>query len=100
MVRRSEMSDPEDCNATQIVAPSAPAASFDSNALPAGYRMNEYVIDFALAHGGFGIVYLARDEQLLRHGPIKEVMPSAVASRRNGFSVVVNSERHRATFKP
>jgi len=93
------MSDPEDRGAAPIVAPSAPGAPYDSNALPAGYRMNEYVIDFALAHGGFGIVYLARDEQLLRQVAIKEFMPSAVASRRNGFSVVVKSERYRATFK-
>jgi len=75
------------------------AASHDLSVLPAGYRLNEYVIESTLGHGGFGIVYLARDEQLYRQVAIKEFMPGAIASRRNGFSVVVKSERHRATFE-
>jgi hypothetical protein len=54
------MNDQEDHNATRTVARSTAAASHDSNVLPAGAgcRLNEYVIESALAHGGFGIVYL------------------------------------------
>src|ERR1700758_421473 len=113
MVRRSEMSDSEDDDATRIVAPSAAAAPqdpdilapsaaaapHDPNVLPAGYRLNEYIIESTLGHGGLGIVYLARDEQLYRQVAIKEFMPGALASRRNGFSVVVKSERYRAIFE-
>jgi serine/threonine protein kinase len=75
------------------------AASHDPNVLPAGYRLKEYVIESTLGHGGFGIVYLARDEELYRQVAIKEFMPGALASRRNGLSVVVKSERYRATFE-
>src|SRR6266446_6999566 len=99
MVRRSEMSDPEDDDAIRIVARSTAAAPHDPNVLPAGCRLKEYVIESTLGHGGFGIVYLARDEQLYRQVAIKEFMPGALASRRNGSSVVVKSERHRATFE-
>ncbi len=84
---------------TQTVAHSTPAASHDSNVLPAGYRLNEYVIESTLGQGSFGIVYLARDEQLYRQVAIKEFMPGALAARRNDFSVVVKSEGHRATFQ-
>jgi serine/threonine protein kinase len=93
------MSDPEGYDAIRTVARSTAAASHDPNVLPAGYRLNEYVIESTLGHGGFGIVYLARDEQLHRQVAIKEFMPGALASRRNGSSVVVKSERHRATFE-
>src|ERR1700758_3883212 len=113
MVRRSEMSDSEDDDATRIVAPSAAAAPqdlnilapsaaaapHDPNVLPAGYRLNEYIIESTLGHGGFGIVYLARDEQLYRQGAIKEFMPGALASRLSDLSVVVRSEQHRKAFE-
>jgi serine/threonine protein kinase len=95
----SEMSEPEDADATRTVVRSTPAASQDGNVLPAGCRLNEYVIESTLGNGSFGIVYLARDEQLYRQVAIKEFMPGALAARRNGFSVVVKSERHRATFE-
>jgi len=93
------MSDPEDDDAVRIVARSTAAAPHDPNVLPAGCRLKEYVIESTLGHGGFGIVYLARDEQLYRQVAIKEFMPGALASRRNGSSVVVKSERYRATFE-
>ena len=93
------MSDLEDYDATRIVTRSTAAASQDPNVLPAGCRLNEYVIESTLGHGGFGIVYLARDEQLYRQVAIKEFMPGALASRRNDLSVVVKSERRRKTFE-
>src|SRR5690242_1490132 len=96
---RSDMSDPEDHDAVRIVTRSTAAVSHDPNVLPAGYRLNEYVIESTIGHGGFGIVYLARDEQLYRQVAIKEFMPGALASRLNGFSVIVKSERYRATFE-
>ena len=96
---RSQMSDPEHSYGTSIVARSASAAPHDSNVLPAGCRLYEYVIESALAHGGFGIVYVARDEQLYRQVAIKEFMPSALASRQFGLLVAVKSERYRKTFE-
>ena len=99
---RSEMNEPvdsDDSDATRTVARPTPAASHDSNVLPVGYRLHEYVIESTLARGGFGIVYLARDEQLYRQVAIKEFMPSALASRQTNFSVVVRSEQHRKAFE-
>jgi serine/threonine protein kinase len=95
----SEMIEPEDPDATRTVARPTPDVSHDSNVLPAGYRLHEYVIESTLARGGFGIVYLARDEQLYRQVAIKEFMPGALASRRSDLSVVVRSEQHRKAFE-
>ena len=36
----------------------------DSQALPAGTRLEEFVIERVLGAGGFGITYLARDTRL------------------------------------
>ena len=51
------------------------------NALPVGYRFNEFEIKEVIGGGGFGIVYRARDHQLERTIAIKEFMPSSLAVR-------------------
>src|SRR5258708_27441387 len=92
MVRRSEMSDPEDDDAVRIVARSTAAAPHDPNVLPAGCRLKEYVIESTLGHGGFGIFYLARDEQLYRQGAVKEVMARASAPTPDRSPLLVQSQ--------
>jgi hypothetical protein len=52
-----------------------------SNALQANYRLDEYVIQSVLGHGGFGITYLARDTRLGALVAIKEYFPQAYAVR-------------------
>lgn len=49
--------------------------------LPAGTRLEEFVIERVLGSGGFGITYLARDTSLNRQVVIKENLPSQFAHR-------------------
>ena len=49
--------------------------------LPAGTRIEEFVIERVLGSGGFGITYLARDTSLSRQVVIKENLPSQFAHR-------------------
>lgn len=51
------------------------------NALPPGTVLNQYKIESLLAHGGFGIVYLAKHTHLDELVVIKEYLPSEVATR-------------------
>ena len=51
------------------------------NALPAGTVLNQYRIESLLAHGGFGIVYLAKHTHLDELVVVKEYLPSEVATR-------------------
>jgi uncharacterized protein (TIGR03790 family) len=46
-----------------------------TQALPAGTRIEEFVIERGLGAGGFGMTYLARDTSLDRHVVIKENLP-------------------------
>jgi hypothetical protein len=67
-------------------------------ALPAGTRLDEFEIIRVLGAGGFGIVYLALDQVLLRYVAIKEYMPAALAGRGAGATVVVRSPQQADTF--
>ena len=53
----------------------------DSQALPAGTRLEEFVIERVLGAGGFGITYLARDASLNRQVVIKENLPAMFCFR-------------------
>ena len=59
-----------------------------NNALPATYRLEEYVIEKVLGHGGFGITYLARDTKLSSQVAIKEYFPQAFALRNRQSTIV------------
>jgi serine/threonine protein kinase len=60
----------------------------DSQALPAGTRIEEFVIERVLGSGGFGITYLAKDTALGRQVVIKENLPSQFAWRETATGTV------------
>jgi hypothetical protein len=62
-----------------------------SNALPLNYRLDEYVIQSVLGHGGFGITYLARDTRLGALVAIKEYFPQAYARRDRTLTIHPNT---------
>jgi hypothetical protein len=57
------------------------------NALPAGYVLQEYTVKSVLGHGGFGITYLAADNNLGKDVAIKEYLPTEFAVRRDDSQV-------------
>ena len=51
------------------------------NALPAGHALLEYRIERVLGVGGFGLTYLALDENLHLKVAVKEYLPADIALR-------------------
>lgn len=78
----------------------APPEDAGSQALPVGFRLDEFEILARLGEGGFGIVYRAWDHSLGQPRAIKEYMPSSMAQRdpTGGPGVVARSSRLRETF--
>jgi serine/threonine protein kinase len=77
----------------------AASSSMLVHTLPEGTRLLDYRVTGLLGEGGFGIVYLAFDEALLRRVAIKEYLPSAMASRASAsLTVLVKSPAHQETF--
>jgi len=70
---------------------SGAAAPVDFDALPIGSWIARYKVAGVLGQGGFGITYLALDEQLGREVAIKEYLPSVLAVRRDRASVMPRS---------
>ena len=68
------------------------------NALPAGYRFNEFEIKEVIGGGGLGIVYRAWDHQLERTIAIKEYMPVSLAVRAADMSLELRGERFHKLF--
>lgn len=68
------------------------------NALPDGYRFNEFEIKEVIGGGGFGIVYRAWDHQLERTIAIKEYMPVSLALRNADLSLELRGERFQKLF--
>ncbi len=69
-----------------------------ANCLPVGTVVSDFEIVGLVGEGGFGIVYLARDNSLDRTVALKEFMPAAFAGRVDGVRVAVRAANHRATF--
>jgi serine/threonine protein kinase len=61
--------------------PTSQSYSTGGKELPAGTRLEEFVIQRVLGSGGFGITYLATDTKLIRQVVIKENLPSQFAFR-------------------
>ena len=95
-----------DCDATRTVAQSlAPdarqptAASASHLSLSVGYSLQEYTIESVLGVGGFGITYLAQDNNLQRPVAIKEYLPNDLALRIAGQTVVPRSDADAADYR-
>ncbi len=66
--------------------------------LPIGYQLQDYTITKVLSTGGFSFVYLAKDEDG-QTVAIKEYMPTGLALREGGETVILNSDEDEKMFK-
>lgn len=73
-------------------------AHTDAGLLPVGSRLAEFEVTRIVGQGGFGVVYEAWDPTLERVVAIKEYLPTSLATRQLGGTVMPLSERHRETF--
>lgn len=69
-----------------------------AQALPAGTRLDQYVLDQPIGGGGFSIVYLAREQESGTAVVIKEYMPGKLAQRTADQTVAANSDTHIERF--
>lgn len=69
-------------------------------ALPAGTRLEEFVVQSVIAAGSFGVVYLADDEAFERRVAIKEYLPDTLAVRSDdGTQVLLRAASHAEAFE-
>jgi serine/threonine protein kinase len=66
--------------------------------LPAGYGLQEYRIERVLGVGGFGLTYLALDQNLNLRVALKEYLPGEIALRGPDHSVTPSSPASEETF--
>lgn len=67
--------------------------------LAPGHVINEYRFDKVLGVGGFGLTYLATDQNLDLPVAIKEYLPGEIALREGDSSIRPSSEENRPTFE-
>ncbi len=67
--------------------------------LATGHVINEYRFDKLLGVGGFGLTYLATDQNLDLPVAIKEYLPSDIALREDDSSIRPTSDDNRPTFE-
>jgi serine/threonine protein kinase len=68
------------------------------NALPAGHALQEYRIEKVLGVGGFGLTYLALDENLHLRVAVKEYLPADIAERAPDRRIAPRSEETAEIF--
>jgi serine/threonine protein kinase len=69
------------------------------NALPRGYRLQEYALEGVLGAGGFGITYLAHDHNLDCKVAIKEYLPADQAGRNADEHLQPNTPEAAETYR-
>ena len=73
-------------------------ATSKNQTLPIGYMLQDYIITKVLSTGGFSFVYLAQDMNK-NTVAIKEYMPTGLALREEGATVLLGTDDDAATFK-
>lgn len=68
-------------------------------ALRPGYRLLEYTIESVLGSGGFGITYLAHDNNLQAKVAIKEYLPNDLAVRASGQTVYAKTDADAGDYR-
>lgn len=66
--------------------------------LPAGYGLQDYRIERVLGVGGFGLTYLALDQNLNLRVALKEYLPGDIALRGPDHSIAPSSRDTEETF--
>ena len=82
----------------ETTSPPTGLSDVDFVALKTGQTIGRYEISSILGQGGFGITYRARDTQLGREVAIKEYLPSALAVRQDGVTVLPRSTKMAEDF--
>lgn len=75
-----------------------PAHEEDVLALPPGYVVNHLRITRVIGRGGFGITYHAEDIHTMTEVAVKELLPTAIATRAGDYSVVAQTSSMQPDF--